>query len=396
MRITFLGDIMVQQEQYDAYRAGNAYDFDTPLRSIRSSFADSDYIVANLETPVAGADAGYTSEPYSFNTPAEILYALTNAGVDMAQTANNHCLDRGVSGLDRTVENIRKAGLAYLGTRDKPEDAFRIVTLGNIRVGFLAATYGTNAFINGVYLKADEAYKVDLLQEQELSGRLERVLYSRFLPARILRRGLRTLAPGLFAVPVHERREPSRRRTARLRDNIRKCREAGAEFIFVCLHIGGQYNPAPTQYTRETCEFCVDCGADAVIANHEHVAHPFYWGAQRKAFCAYSLGNFLSATGVLSGPWDQYANYSAVYHANLRRVSGAVRASYQFELFCSRQDERGRVVAEPAFQVWQNSRTEAERTRIRADCETLLRRIYRTDKAPFPMRPLYDARSESG
>ena len=280
MRITFLGDIMIQQEQYDAYRTADGYDFDTPLRSIRTAFSDSDYIVANLETPIAGEEAGYTREPYSFNSPVELLHALKNAGVNMVQTANNHCLDRGVMGLERTVVNIRNVGLAYLGTRDRPEDSFRIVPLDGIRVGFLAATYGTNAFANHVYLRKDEEYKVDLLQKQELSGRLERFAYgtSRFLPARILRKGLRILFPGCYALPVYERREPSEEQRAKLRDAIRNCREAGAEFIFVCLHIGGQYNPSPSEYTREMCRFCVDCGADAVIANHEHVVHGFDWG----------------------------------------------------------------------------------------------------------------------
>lgn len=384
---------MVQMEQYNAYRTADGFDFDTPLRCIRTAFADSDYIVANLETPVAGEEAGYTSEPYSFNSPSALLYALKNAGVDMVQTANNHCLDRGVSGLNATVANIRSAGLAYLGTRDRPEDSFRIISLDGFRLGFLAATYGTNAFANHVYLRKDEEYKVDLLQRQELSGTLERILYGsfRFLPARVLRKGLRTLLPSLYATPVYERREPSEEQRAKLRDNIRNCRKAGAEFVFVCLHIGGQYNPIPSKYTQEMCRFCVDCGADAVIANHEHVIHPYQYIGEKKAFCAYSLGNFLSAAGTLSGPWDKLANYSMVCHVDLRRESGVLRASYQFELFCCYQDTQGRVIAEPAFEVWKNSRTEDERARVETDCATLLLRIYGTKDAPRQIKRLYNA-----
>lgn len=133
-----------------------------------------------------------------------------------------------------------------------------------------------SAFDNGCYLKKDESYMVDLLQKQELSGAFERM---------------------------------------RLREQIKKCKEeGGAEFVIVLLHIGGQFNAMPSGYTVEVCEYCKENGADLMIANHEHVIHPF---KNDSTFCWYSLGNFLSSDGVWNEPFDNLCQYSAVVHADL-------------------------------------------------------------------------------
>lgn len=151
MRITFLGDIMVKPEQLSSYEKNGKYDFTEALQNIKSEFSDSDYIVGNLETPVADEMLGYTNEPYCFNTPTEIIQNLKECGVNMVTTANNHCLDRGIEGIRNTIDNLEKCGLDYVGTHKQRENSFIIKEIEGIKIAFLAFSYGTNAFSNNEY-----------------------------------------------------------------------------------------------------------------------------------------------------------------------------------------------------------------------------------------------------
>ena len=92
MRITFLGDIIISKEQLASHKSGDSYDFSAVKNALNGAFSGSDFVVANLETPVAGSELGFTDSEYSFNTPSELLDALKDTGINMLQTANNHCL----------------------------------------------------------------------------------------------------------------------------------------------------------------------------------------------------------------------------------------------------------------------------------------------------------------
>ena len=392
MRVTFLGDIIISKEQLASHKSGDGYDFSAVRNAMDGAFSDSDFVIANLETPVAGSDLGFTDSEYSFNTPSELLDALKDTGINMLQTANNHCLDRGVEGLRKTMSEISGKGLKYIGTHLMEENSYQVIDIDGIKAGFLAYTYGTNAFDNGCYLKKDEGYMVDLLQKQELSGAFERMIYSSDNRVnRYSRKMLGKINPQRYDAPVYERPEPCKEERIRLREQIRKCKEeGGAEFVIVLLHIGGQFNATPSAYTVEVCEECKDNGADLVIANHEHVIHPF---KNDGSFCWYSLGNFLSSDGVWNEPFDNLCQYSAVVHADLAREDNGISAKYSFELFLSHENDEGQVVAEPVYELFEKCNDKTQKEKIRQECEMLLNRIYGTTDRAYEMRPCYEIES---
>ena len=389
MRITFLGDIIISKEQLASHKIGDGYDFSAVKNALNGSFSGSDYVVANLETQVAGSELGFTDSEYSFNSPSELLEALKDTGINMLQTANNHCLDRGVEGLRNTMSAISDKGLVYIGTHLAEEDSYTVVDIDGIKVGFLAYTYGTNAFDNGCYLKKDENYMVDLLQKQELSGSFERMIYSSDKRVnRVSRKMLGKIDPKRYDAPVYERPEPCKEERSRMREQIRKCKEeGGAEFVVMLLHIGGQFNASPSDYTVEVCEDCKDNGADLIIANHEHVVHPFKTGS---SFCWYSLGNFLSSDGVWNEPFDNLCQYSAVVHADIEKNEKGLISKYSFELFLSHENGEGQVVSEPVYGVFGKCNDEAQKQKIRSECGTLLNRIYGTTDCTYEIRPCYE------
>ena len=70
VKISFLGDIMCEKPFLDAAKKRDgSYEFSTAFKGMKEICSQSDYVVANLETPFAGKDKGYTNEFYLFNTP---------------------------------------------------------------------------------------------------------------------------------------------------------------------------------------------------------------------------------------------------------------------------------------------------------------------------------------
>jgi poly-gamma-glutamate synthesis protein (capsule biosynthesis protein) len=250
-----VGDIMVHMPQLPAYydAARNRYDFSPWFERVSPLLAEGDWVIGNLETPLAGADLKYSGFP-RFNAPAELAEALRTAGFDLVSTANNHSMDRGFPGIERTLDNVRLAGLLPVGTARTAEDADRltIVERSGIRMGFLAYTYGTN----GIPVPAEHSYAVSLIDPERIAS------------------------------------------------DIRRLREAGADAVTVSLHFGVEYQKLPNDEQRRIVRSVVGSGADIVLGSHPHVLQPYDvvdipasespLGVERSGVVIYSLGNFIS------------------------------------------------------------------------------------------------------
>lgn len=90
------------------------------LEHLQRFTAAADTVIANLETPLVDP-AEHPSpmegvRPYlHWAEPKQTVAALKSLGVDAVSLANNHMLDRGVSGLRTTLENLDHLGLQYFG-----------------------------------------------------------------------------------------------------------------------------------------------------------------------------------------------------------------------------------------------------------------------------------------
>lgn len=272
--IAVMGDLMVHEEQLSAARGQDGeYDFSPSLAWVAGDIAAADLAIGNLETVLAGEEAGYSGYP-RFNTPDSFALALADAGLDALTTANNHCLDQGEAGLRRTLEVLDRVGIAHTGTFATPEESrVAVLEANGIRVALAAFTFGTN----------------DSPEERPgLVNRLDRD-------------------------------------TARA--VLREARESGADWVIALPHMGREYAAAPEPVYREWADYLLACGADAVLAAHPHVLQPLEVRerAAGPAVIAWSLGNFLSyqcepprETGVLLKLWLEKG---ADGRTALRRVS---------------------------------------------------------------------------
>lgn len=230
----------------------------------------ADITVANLEGPAArgvlpgGGERAlpegeiYDGQVYSgyptFNYHPSLVPALRDAGVDVVQTANNHAMDRGPLGVDRTLQAISAAGLSQTGTRPRtaPDAPWHtVVAAGGHRIAFLACSYSTNG-------RADPQGQVLLCYRDE---------------------------PQVLA-------------------SIRALRaDASVDAVIFLPHWGREDVQTPDADQRRLARAALEAGAAAVIGTHPHVLQPIEavtTSDGRETFVAYSLGNFISSQWALA------------------------------------------------------------------------------------------------
>lgn len=100
LRLLFVGDLMQHQGQINAARTSTGYDYSACFTYVKEEIGRADLAIANLEVTLGGKP--YKGYP-AFSAPDEFLTAIHDAGFNVLVTANNHSLDRGKSGLERTI-----------------------------------------------------------------------------------------------------------------------------------------------------------------------------------------------------------------------------------------------------------------------------------------------------
>ena len=247
-----IGDIMCHNTQYqDAYNSdSDSYDFSYVFDDISLYTKTADLCIGNLETTFAGKDRGYSSYP-TFNTPDELALNLKKLGLDVLTTANNHCLDKGIDGLNRTIDILNDADISHLGTYKSQEerDTVLIKYVKGLKIAFINYTYGTN----GITVPSDKTYCVNLIDNDLI-----------------------------------------------LKD-INSAKEQNADIIVACMHWGTEYNTSPSSSQKETADFLFKNGVDIVLGGHPHVLQPMEKrtvmlddGTTKDGFIIYSLGNFMA------------------------------------------------------------------------------------------------------
>ena len=78
-KITFVGDLMCQGGLLEQYRTSSGYDFSDVFRDLKPLFAASDYVVGNLETPIAPDDRDLTHARWEFCSPRAFAQAVKDA-----------------------------------------------------------------------------------------------------------------------------------------------------------------------------------------------------------------------------------------------------------------------------------------------------------------------------
>ncbi|MFD0586988.1 CapA family protein [Paenibacillus sp. GCM10027627] len=274
-----VGDIMSHSPQlpgaYDAQT--KTYNFKPYFEHVKPVLSGGDWIMANLETPIAGPDFGYTGYP-TFNAPIELAEALKDAGFNLLSTANNHSLDKREQGLLKTLDHLKGLGLQAVGTAASQEEAAKpvIVEKNGIKMGFLAYTYGTN----GIPIPEGKPYLVNMIDEVKIIA------------------------------------------------DIQTLKQSGADLVSVSLHFGNEYQTEPSEEQKKLARSLVAAGADIIAGSHPHVVQPYEViettdanGEVKRSLIIYSMGNFIS------NQRGDSKDYGVIFKVGIRKNSTAGTAT---------------------------------------------------------------------
>lgn len=298
MKITIVGDIMCEPPILKAAKKPDGtYDFSPMYEKVKPLFSESDYVIGNMETTLAGEEAGYTETFFSFNAPDSFGEALKDAGFDLVTTINNHTLDRGAEGIIRTMEVLDKIGLPYTGTTmpGKPREGAYYFEREGVRVAVIAYTYGINKHLTEEDAVAQNLNRLAIFGNFVCNSKEYPTSWVDALFPKMPRKEQNKIRK-FFKMPYlavqtdgqinHENVDAY---IARMADDIREAKK-NADFVLVFPHIGGQFNNKVGKFSEHITDVAIAAGADALVASHSHVV-------QRAEYrdgipCAYSLGNF--------------------------------------------------------------------------------------------------------
>lgn len=372
MKITFLGDIMCKASMLSSYlNTDGNYDFTPLFENVSNLLGESSFVCGNLETPVSHNRDDYSKELFCFCSPIELAGAAKSAGINLVFTANNHCLDRDISGLDETIKCLDEVGLFHTGVFCKNNVAPLVVDVEGIRIGFMSYTYGTNAFSNHCYLKKSEYWRVNLFQNQELSSRLERFCKNTRLVNRIYSIFLKLTHHPNYSLPVYERREHRLRCRRKLIKSIRAMDACSPDIIVMSMHTGGQYNNVASNDTKRLTEFLMSHGINIVVGTHEHVVHGGTFEHQSSnRIGTYSLGNFDGTAGVYDKPFDKMSEYSIAWHVYIDKIGGKVsivKSSFSILKSVKLHDNENGITVYPVYDLIINSINDSEKEQLQHD-----------------------------
>jgi CubicO group peptidase (beta-lactamase class C family) len=254
-RLVFGGDLMQHIPQVNAAKNSNGgYDYSESFRYVKPIFEQADLAFINLETTLT-TSGYYTGFPL-FRSPGEIAGILSDIGVDVAVTANNHIFDGGKKGVYMTLELLDSAGIKHTGvfadSRGFIANHPLVLETKGFRFALLNYTYGTNG------LPTPDGLSVNRIDSFNIA---------------------RDIA-GIDRTKI--------------------------DCILVFFHWGYEYARQPNEEQKALAALCHRYGAEIVIGSHPHVIQPIvihkdtymdYSGKEKRHtsnVTIYSLGNFVS------------------------------------------------------------------------------------------------------
>lgn len=378
MKITVIGDLMCEPPLLKAAkRKDGSYSFDETFEKIKLMLDEADFVIGNLEFPLAGAEAGYTDGFYCFNVPDSYVDAVKRAGIDLVSTVNNHTLDRGVDGMLRTLDVLDRAELPHTGSFRSAEahEEAAYFTVGDTTFALVAYTYTTNKRIpdDSEYMGA-----INLLRPLRAKTYLPEVAkkmktwVDRLFPK--LKGEHRSRIKMLVGLPnTVERaddyidREASLPYMQRFSEDIRTAKEK-ADVVIAYPHVGGQFNREPGAFSKWTVEEALAAGADAVIASHSHTV-------QRAELrdgvpVAYSIGNVTmtpNSTIILKESLPEYGIALHLYY------DGKTLQKTTFTILKAVEKRGRQLVAWPAHLLYTTLEKEKEKKKLLAEAKTVYR-----------------------
>ena len=244
VNITLAGDLLFEEPFYTAVSKG--YSKDKYFSLVKDYFKDDDLSIANMEVVIGNSNMKTSGTGYNFCAPEYVGDLVNTLSFEVLGTANNHSFDRGVDGINSTIDYFKdKTNIKTVGTRKNTDDSFLLyVEKNNIKFGITAYTYGTNQKSNS------NRSLINYYKDE--NGNLNK-------------------------------------------DQIKKDIEElknNSDIVIVLMHWGQEFRYEPNKEQKELANYLSGLGVDIVVGSHSHNISPIE--KINNTLVYYSLGNFVS------------------------------------------------------------------------------------------------------
>lgn len=253
INFTVVGDFLFESPFYQAI--SNGYDKNVYFNRVKKYFENDDISIGNMEVVIGNDNLSISGDGYNFCAPSYVGDLVNTLDLEILSTANNHANDRGLDGINSTIDyfknntNIKTVG-TYKNQSDR--DEMRIIEVDGVKVGFLAYTLGTNIKVSKEYRN-----RIGLYRDPDIKTMNQE--YKSILTKEI----------------------------STLKDNT--------DIVVVLMHWGTEFTFTPNQEQKSMAEFLNSLGVDVIVGSHSHSMQPIdIIGDTHKTLVYYSLGNFVS------------------------------------------------------------------------------------------------------
>jgi hypothetical protein len=262
--LSFVGDILIHKPLYLTVmnQPGKVKHFSTIWEKTIPLFLKADFSIGNVEGPTAmgidekggsHGDVGFIYDDFIysgtnlvFNYHPRLLSDLQDSGFNMVTAANNHSMDRGSIGINKTIDAAAAIGLKMTGLKKYKKDLsgefYSVAKIKEMNVAFIGCT----EFLN----EPDKLAQVLTCESKETMSLIKTLSQSSDIDA-----------------------------------------------VIVFTHWGVEYSTEVKDYQRDFAHRFIDAGAAAVIGSHPHVLETwekYTTGNNREGLIFYSLGNFVA------------------------------------------------------------------------------------------------------
>lgn len=264
MKITFIGDIFPADE-YLSLGFGIKSKFEKTKGvgwkdNILNATKGSNIVIGNLESPLL--DSSFANKPDFYGSPSFADF-LKNCGIGVLNIANNHILEHGKLGYEKTLEALNQSDISVVGN----DNHVLYLHHDNCLIGIAGfCNVDLDRFVNdGCFSELNEKNVMSALREM--------------------------------------------------------C-DRKVDLKIFTLHWGNEYIHRPSMEQRTIAYKLIDAGVDIIVGHHPHVIQPYE--KYKSGHIFYSLGNFCFSNPFQSRQFSKgmgvILNYDTIQKA-LKNIS---------------------------------------------------------------------------
>lgn len=244
-----LGDVIPAGRLEDLLSNAKAQDV---VKDIRNTLKKADHVLFNLEAPLCKQGTPREKCGANFKIDPVAADGLKEMNFSVAALANNHIMDYGEEGLERTLETLDRVGILRHGAGMSQEEARKPLLLDT--------KCGKISFLN--------------------------------------------FAEGEFAKIGQDGGGAARIESLCNKEDIVEAKK-NSDFLVVSVHAGKEFQHFPSPWIQGLYRGFIDHGVDLVIGHHPHI--PQGLERYKDRLIAYSLGDFMFEYGQDPGTCITFA-----------------------------------------------------------------------------------------